>query len=325
MALAIAAAFIGGSAHAFGWSDLWLTPDQRAERLLRRGDAVAAARLFRDPRRRAYAESVAQHYATAAATLKRFTDPLSEYDRGNALARAGRLSEAVGAYTAALRTAPHGSELYHDALHNRAIVERRIKAQPPAKSSQPQQGQPGQQGQKGSQVHQGSQGQQGQQGQSGQSGQNGQPGQSGQQSQNGQPGQSGQQSQNRQQSQSGQQGQSGQPNHSGQPGQNSPQGQTGQQSQSASAVGPRAAPASAAASAASAAAAAARARRDAEFALHGVPPGTGGTQSPPRPQSERALSLDQWLRWIPDNPGGLLRRKFMIEHLLQQEREGSRR
>ena len=247
VALAIAAAFIGGSAHAFGWSDLWLTPDQRAERLLRRGDAVAAARLFRDPRRRAYAESVAQHYATAAATLKRFTDPLSEYDRGNALARAGRLSEAVGAYTAALRTAPHGSELYHDALHNRAIVERRIKAQPPAKSSQPQQGQPGQ------------------------------------------------------------------------------QGQTGQQSQSASAVGPRAAPASAAASAASAAAAAARARRDAEFALHGVPPGTGGTQSPPRPQSERALSLDQWLRWIPDNPGGLLRRKFMIEHLLQQEREGSRR
>lgn len=36
-------------------------------------------------------------------------------------------------------------------------------------------------------------------------------------------------------------------------------------------------------------------------------------------ESEQALALDQWLRRIPDDPGGLLRRKFMIEHMLRQQ------
>jgi Ca-activated chloride channel family protein len=49
-------------------------------------------------------------------------------------------------------------------------------------------------------------------------------------------------------------------------------------------------------------------------AVNGPPAG----DAPERPQSEQALSLDQWLRWIPDDPAGLLRRKFMIEHMLKQ-------
>ncbi len=40
-----------------------------------------------------------------------------------------------------------------------------------------------------------------------------------------------------------------------------------------------------------------------------------------RPQTEQQLALEQWLRQIPDDPGGLLRRKFMIEHLMQQKQE----
>jgi hypothetical protein len=27
------------------------------------------------------------------------------------------------------------------------------------------------------------------------------------------------------------------------------------------------------------------------------------------------------LRWVPDDPAGLLRRKFMIEHMLKQQQE----
>jgi Ca-activated chloride channel family protein len=34
--------------------------------------------------------------------------------------------------------------------------------------------------------------------------------------------------------------------------------------------------------------------------------------------SEQQLAQEQWLRQIPDDPGGLLRRKFMIEHLIRQ-------
>jgi len=34
--------------------------------------------------------------------------------------------------------------------------------------------------------------------------------------------------------------------------------------------------------------------------------------------SEQTLSTEQWLRQIPDDPAGLLRRKFLIEHMMKQ-------
>src|SRR3546814_5608114 len=39
------------------------------------------------------------------------------------------------------------------------------------------------------------------------------------------------------------------------------------------------------------------------------------------PKSEQQLAEEQWLRQIPDDPGGLLRRKFMIEHLMRQQQD----
>jgi Ca-activated chloride channel family protein len=35
--------------------------------------------------------------------------------------------------------------------------------------------------------------------------------------------------------------------------------------------------------------------------------------------SEQDLALQQWLHQVPDDPAGLLRRKFMLEHLLRQK------
>lgn len=32
--------------------------------------------------------------------------------------------------------------------------------------------------------------------------------------------------------------------------------------------------------------------------------------------------LDQWLRQIPDSPAGLLRRQFLIEHMMRQQDGG---
>jgi Ca-activated chloride channel family protein len=37
------------------------------------------------------------------------------------------------------------------------------------------------------------------------------------------------------------------------------------------------------------------------------------------PMTEKQIAKDQWLRAIPDDPGGLLRRKFMIQHMLRQQ------
>jgi Ca-activated chloride channel family protein len=46
----------------------------------------------------------------------------------------------------------------------------------------------------------------------------------------------------------------------------------------------------------------------------------GGTQTPlQKPETERQLMLDQWLRQIPDSPAGLLQRQFLIDHMTRQE------
>jgi Ca-activated chloride channel family protein len=45
-----------------------------------------------------------------------------------------------------------------------------------------------------------------------------------------------------------------------------------------------------------------------------------GADAPPQqPRSEQALAMDQWLRGIPEDSGELLRRKFMIEHMMKQQ------
>ncbi len=90
---------------AFGWQDLWLRRDQQAARLLEQGEANAAAERFQDPAWRATARYQAGDYAAAA---EGFTgrDADSRYNRGNALARAGRLEEAIAAYDQALEQQP---------------------------------------------------------------------------------------------------------------------------------------------------------------------------------------------------------------------------
>lgn len=64
-----------------------------------------------------------------------------------------------------------------------------------------------------------------------------------------------------------------------------------------------------------------QARRDAETGLSGQRPGENarGPGLAEAPRTEQQLAREQWLRQIPDDPGGLLRRKFMIEHLMRQQ------
>jgi len=38
-----------------------------------------------------------------------------------------------------------------------------------------------------------------------------------------------------------------------------------------------------------------------------------------KPRDEAEVALEQWLRQIPDDPAGLLRRKFMLEHLRREQ------
>ena len=89
----------------------------------RRADQVAHDRA--NAALQAYREG---RYAEAAQAWGALAGADAAYNRGNALAREGRLEEALEAYDAALRSQP-GMD---DAVANRAVVEAALRRQPPS-------------------------------------------------------------------------------------------------------------------------------------------------------------------------------------------------
>ena len=114
---------------AFEWSDFWWTADQKAARQFEAGASAEAAELFRDPAWRAAASYRAGDYERALAALSDVPDPDVDYNRGNALARLGRLDEAIAAYERALeRDADHS-----DARYNLELLQA-LRDRPPESS-----------------------------------------------------------------------------------------------------------------------------------------------------------------------------------------------
>ncbi len=293
------------------WSQLWRTADQRGQALLQRGDAAAAAKEFADPQHKAHAALLAGDYASAAQTLDGIDNAEAHYNRGNALAHAGDLQAAIKAYDAALKHNPQ----HTDARHNRDLVAAALQKQKPQddkkdgdkkhdekkdggkSDSKPGDQKDNQSGTKpGEQQADKSAGKPGDKPDEKQSGK-----------QNDKPGQT----------------------PSGKPG-DKPDGQSTAKPGESTASAPRSDKSTAPATAASAAKDdAAQARRDAESALgkgarsplaaqrgaSGPNQAAIGTQ----PVTEKQIAQEQWLRAIPDDPSGLLRRKFLIEHMLRQQ------
>jgi Ca-activated chloride channel homolog len=295
-------ALIAASAAAYGntWSDLWLNSEQQAQRLLASGNAADAAPHFNDPRRRAYAELQAGRYADAARRLSPFSDVDSEYNRGNALAHSGDLKGALEAYDAALAQQPTNT----DARHNREIVARVLQNTSQRRKDEPNKTSP--------QTDSGSN----------DSGSNRE--QRAPRTSRGNP--------------------SSEPPHSGADHSNHP-APSDTSSEKSGAGASRGAPSaalqkdSAAKEPPSAGTASGESRSGddhksatrmgsaadrqqqpvASSELRGSPKQTESAVSNARlTQNEQTLSLDQWLRRIPDDPAQLLRRKFLLEHMLRQ-------
>ncbi len=340
-----------------GWTSWWRNADQRGEKLLQEGDAAAAARVFADPRRKAYAKIVAGDYQQAAQDLSAFDDGDAHYNRGNALAHAGKLQEALQAYDLAL----HGDPNNQDARHNRELVANALRQKAPEKTSagagekHPRDDKQSRDGK--DRDEQGS----------GQSTRGDSPPRSGQQGRpEAQAGKSatdeGEGAQQRSAQDAHQPGSeqpsakgSGEPSasspaknippsgagkaneHAGRdqpaPDSNAPGSDQAQQGQAqpGAPANSRRSPASAQQQAKQAGDAE-QARRDAAASLTPPPVGQtgeagGGKLFAGRGEapatalpSERQLAQEQWLRSIPDDPGGLLRRKFLVEHLLRQQK-----
>jgi Ca-activated chloride channel family protein len=334
--LLVLGCLVSAPALAGVWSNLWRTPNQQGQALLAAGRPAQAAARFTSARRKAYADLEAGRYAPAARLLAPFKDATSEYNRGNALAHLGHLHAALAAYDAALKQTPHD----RDIRHNRDLIER-ILAHRPARPQAPTHGGAGNEQNQGSShrtrsaPHSGQHGSPHSKGTSGRGGAQQRAGHGQRSGQGQKPGR--RRARNSRAAMRGGAHRHGpQSQAAARAGDRSGEKRTPQGTASATRPGARAHPVahSPGQTRRDAALAAAIARRQRRASPSGAAIGAqrhgphavartllsraGGARTPPaKPVSEKRLALDQWLRQIPNDPAGLLRRKFLIEYLLR--------
>lgn len=285
-------------ANAFSWSDLWQRPDQQARAQLDAGHADKAQALARDPALRGAAAYRAGDFAAAESDFAKADDAQALYNSGNALARQQQYEKAITAYDSALRQDPKLA----DAQANKKAVEDWLRQQKQQQKQQQQQN-----------------GKNGQNGKSDSSGQDG----SQQQQQSGS-----QQDQNKSDQQDGQ-GNSGEQNSDEKSGAQKDAGKNGQDKQSGEDNSPQ--------PSAQEQAKAQQAQREADkdfgkemnrqLQQDGARRGDKkpepkpvrlGAQEGDAPKNEREQAVEQWLQRVPDDPGGLLRRKFRLEYEIRK-------
>ena len=114
-----------GRSYALEWHSLWQTPDQRGQELLQNNQPTEAAQSFTSSNWRAEALFQAKQYKEAAELFAAQQSAEGDYNQGNALAHAGTFDDALAAYDRALQKRPG----FEQAQHNRAIVEELKKQQ----------------------------------------------------------------------------------------------------------------------------------------------------------------------------------------------------
>ncbi|MGF1770408.1 VWA domain-containing protein [Enterovibrio makurazakiensis] len=166
------------------------TDDQQAYEQFESGDYQGAASTFTSPSWKGIAQYKAGDFNGAIETLSTLTDPVSQYNLGNALAQSGDLEAAQETYESLLKQDPNNA----DAKHNLDVVKKALEQQQQQQQDQNQNGDQQQDGE-GDQSQDQQNGQQNDQPQNGD--QSGQP-----QDSQGQDQQSDQQSSSSDQSQS---------------------------------------------------------------------------------------------------------------------------
>ena len=281
-------------AHADGLADVFRTREQQAAKALAGGDAKRAQSLATSASLRGVAAYRAGDYAASEAALAHGADSDSQYNLGNALARQQRYEDAIAAYDRALKFNPGNA----DAVANRKAVAdflQKQKQQDQDKKDDKKDGK-GQQDKKQGQSGEQGKDQQGQQGQQGQ-----QPGADGKGEQNDQKG-------SQDKTGEGEGGDKGK-----EPGKSqAPQGDAEAKS---TAERQQAAQAQAALKQQMDAALAGKQGKPTDDKGHDL-----GQISAEDASSKLPPDVRRALMRVPDDPGGLLRRKFMLEY---QRRHGA--
>ena len=103
--------------------NLWLTPDQQGDRLMREGKYEEAAKVYADPLRRGTALYRAGDFEEAAKAFAGVAGADAAFDRGNALLMHGKYLDAVSAFDRAMKLRPDWKE----AEENRSLALARDK------------------------------------------------------------------------------------------------------------------------------------------------------------------------------------------------------
>ncbi|WP_180566926.1 VWA domain-containing protein [Spartinivicinus marinus] len=106
-------------ASAGWWQDLWQTRDQQGAKALANGDTASAAELFTDPSWKGTSQFQSQQYEQAAQSFAQTGNAEGFYNQGNAFAYAGKMDEAINAYEQALKLNPD----FEKAQQNKKILE----------------------------------------------------------------------------------------------------------------------------------------------------------------------------------------------------------
>ncbi|MCB1607251.1 MAG: VWA domain-containing protein [Xanthomonadales bacterium] len=111
----------------FGWRDLWLRRDQQAFRAMQESDYARAEALAPEPARRGAAAAAAERWKDAAEHFAKADGAPAEdaYNEGTALAQAGKYAEALEALDRALSINPD----HADALANKQAIEDWLRQQ----------------------------------------------------------------------------------------------------------------------------------------------------------------------------------------------------
>ena len=285
---------------ALGWDDLWLRADQQASQALQGGEPEQAAQLAQDPLLRGTAEYQAGAYQQAVDAFAGASGADAHYNQGNALAQLGRYEDAIAAYDRALGEQPAMA----DAEHNKALLEQLLQQQEQQQQDQQQKQHEEEQDQQQQQQEQQEQQEEKQSGQ--QSGADNQQQQDAEQS--GQQGQADEQN--------GQQAASGGGTEQDEPrSEAAPEDQAAEQDeQPPTETGAGAQPEQE--QQAQPGEDESRSAASQPEAAEKEPAGAvaDSTAEPATLDSEEQQALEQWLRRIPDDPGGLLRRKFLYQY-----------
>ena len=112
-------------AYAFEWKDLWKNKDQQGQQYFIEGLHSEAAQVFENPEWKGLSYFRSGNHENALEEWKEIDSPRSLFNQGNALAKLGKLEQAIDSYEQVLERDPEHS----DARFNRDLLMKLLEEQ----------------------------------------------------------------------------------------------------------------------------------------------------------------------------------------------------